>query len=306
MIRRAVLLRSRLAAASLVLVLLAATGEARAEGPHDKAYWHAVIASDFEPLGDVPLPSLLRELSDFLSLPDPELRDAIAYRVLTQWLYVQDRVPVKLRRELVAEWRENLSMGIGDAGTDTVFRRSFSALMLSVAVALDNQSPWLDAGEFDRLLNSALAYLRDERDTRGFDPDKGWIHSVAHTADLLKFLARSRHLAVSEQEAILTAIAGKLSRLDHVLTHGEDERLARAVVAVVARSDADRVVFDAFLEQLKPVPLPALPTPAELAVNQNRKHLAVSLYAMLKTGGRDDPSLDEAAGRVLELLDTMM
>lgn len=299
---RSALRRSGLAAVSLVLVLLAAAGQPRPQGSHDTAYWHAVIENDFAPPGDVPLPSLLRELSGYLSLPDPELRDGIGYRVLTQWLYVQDRVPLKLRRELAAEWRENLSMGIGDAGTDSVFLRSFSALMLSVAVALDNQSPWLDAGEFDRLLESALVYLRDERDTRGFDPEKGWIHSVAHTADLLKFLARSRYLEVSEQGEILAAIADKLSRLDHVLTRGEDERLARAVAAVVARSDADMPVFEVFLERLKPLPLQALPTPERLAVNQNRRHLTVSLYAVLKQGGRDNPALDEAADRVLALL----
>lgn len=269
---------------------------------HDTAYWHAVIKNEFVPPDDASLPSQLRELSSYLSSTDPELRDEIAYRVLTQWLYVQRLVPAELQQELLDEWRSNLSKGIGGEGSDSVFLRSFSALMLSVAVALDNQSPWLDAGEFDCLLKSALAYLRDERDTRGFNPEKGWIHSVAHTADLLKFLARSRYLEVNGQEAILAAIADKVSRLDHVLTHGEDERLARAVAAVVARSDAEMRIFEAFLERLKPLPLQALPTPEQLAVNQNRRHLAVSLYAVLKSGSRDDPALNDAADRVLASL----
>ena len=129
---------------------------------------------------------------------------------------------------------------------------------------------------------------------------------MAHTADLLKFLARSRHLEVSAQRRILTAIADKLARLDHVLTHGEDERLARAVVAIATRPDADIPAFESFLQRLKPAPLHSLPTPEELAANQNRKHLAVSLYAVLSVAGRDDPSLDRTAGRVLELLETMM
>lgn len=295
--------RPLIAAVAFLLLPAAAAGEIPS---HSTAYWHAVIESDFVPPDDASLPSLLRELSGYLSSTDPELRDEIAYQVLTQWLYVQRLVPAELQQELLDEWRGNLSKGIGEAGTDSVFLRSFSALMLSVAIALDNQAPWLDDAEFDRVLQSALAYLRDERDTRGFDPEQGWVHSVAHTADLLKFLARSSHLEVSEQGAILTAIADKLSRLDHVLIHGEDERLARAVAAIVARPDADVSAFDAFLERVKPVRLEGLPTPKELAVNQNRKHLAVSLYAVLKTGGRDDPSPDPAAGRVLELLEAMM
>ena len=147
-----------------------AVGEAPA---HDAAYWHAVIGNDFTPPDDAPLPALLWELNGYLSSTDPELRDDIAYGILTQWLYGRRIVPVELRRELVAVWRENLSKGIGETGTDSVFLRSFSALMLSVAVALDNEAPWLEEREFDRLLASALAYQRDERDTRGFDRDKG-------------------------------------------------------------------------------------------------------------------------------------
>jgi hypothetical protein len=151
-----------------------------------------------------------------------------------------------------------------------------------------------------------LTYLREEQDTRGFDAEKGWMHSVAHTADLLKFLARNRHLELSEQADILTAIAAKLAHVDHVLTHGEDERLARAVVSIVARPDADMPGFQAFLDSLKPVWPGGLPTPAELAVNQNRKHLAVSLYAVLSTDPRDLESLRTAEERVLGLLRTML
>jgi uncharacterized protein DUF2785 len=49
------------------------------------------------------------------------------------------------------------------------------------------------------LLAAALAYLRDERDTRGFDPAKGWIHSTAHTADLVAALARNPQFTPADQ-----------------------------------------------------------------------------------------------------------
>ena len=52
-----------------------------------------------------------------------------------------------------------------------------------------------------------MNYLKDEQDVRGFDARLGWLHSVAHTADLLKFLARSPHLQVQEQAVVLKAIA---------------------------------------------------------------------------------------------------
>lgn len=297
-------MRSRIAVLFGVLLVLTAAdpGEASAPAAHDKSWWRAVIAADFAPPPGTSMDALLLELNGYLASPDPELRDDIAYGVLTNWLYVSRILPPERRGELIGAWRDNLSQEIGERGTDSVFLRSFSALMLSAAAALDNQAPYLDAGEFDRLLASALQYLHDERDTRGFDPEKGWIHSVAHTADLLKFLGRSRHLEVQDQSAILAAVAGKLGTLESVLVHGEDERLARAVLSIVARPDADMTGFEAFLDELRPSVPEGLPTPGELALNQNRRHFLVSLYAILSTDERDPGSLREARVRVLAAL----
>lgn len=290
----------------LLVLIIAAAAQAAPTAPHDKAYWHAIIANDFEPPGDASVPHLAGELSGYLGSPDPELRDEIAYSVLTQWIYVEQRVSARVLRGLVADWRANLSRGIGEQGTDTVFLRSFSALMLSVAAALDNKAPWLDQTGFNLLLADALTYLREEKDTRGFDESKGWIHSVAHTADLLKFLARSRFLAPADQAAILGAIAGKLDAIDHVLVQGEDERLARAVVSVVARPDADMAAFEQFLERLRLARATGLPTRSELALNQNRKHLAVSLHALLATAASEEGSTAQAEEKVLKRLEEML
>lgn len=299
----------RLAFAALAGLACAAAplpGTAYSADVHDKEYWQAVIATEFALPRDASIDRLAGELSGHLGSPDPELRDDVAYGVLTQWLYVRRIVPPALRRELIDTWLGNLVSGVGEQGTDSVFLRSFSALMLSVAAALDNEQPYLEQAEFDRVLRSALAYLHDEQDTRGFDAEKGWVHSVAHTADLLKFLGRSRHLGVRDQSAILAAISEKLAQVDHVLAFGEDERLARAVLSIAARPDADMTAFAAFLDSLKPVPFDGLPTRSALAANQNRKHLAVSLYALLAVDSRDFAGFRQARESVRELLRTML
>jgi hypothetical protein len=275
-------------------------------GLHNKTYWRAVIADDYTPPAATPLPPLARELSAYLGSTDAELRDDIAYSILTQWLYVKRTVPPELRSELIAEWVANLQYQIGDRGKDSVLRRSFSALMLAVAAALDNEAAYLDREGYKALLDAAMGYLRAEQDTRGFDADKGWLHSVAHSADLLKFLGRSRHLQKSEQALILTGIADKLTQVDHALVHGEDERLARAVVSILARPDVDMQAFRAFLAALGQVRGDGLPAVADLSRNQNRKQLVVSLYAVLNTDSRDLASLREAREIVLAELKTMM
>lgn len=295
------------AAAAGCLFVLCATGFAAEEEPavHDKEWWRAVVADESPPPADMSLEALAFELSGYLGSPDPELRDDIAYGVLTRWMYGDRVLPPALRQRLIEAWLANLELGIGEQGTDSVLRRSFSALMLSAAVALDNEAPYLDEPDFRRVLEAAVAYLREERDTRGFEAGKGWIHSVAHTADLLKFLGRSRFLTVADQAMILEAIGDKLTRLDQVLINGEDERLARAVLAIVARPDANARAVAAFVDGLRPERFDS-PTPRVLAVNENRKHVAVSLHALLSIDERDAPSLTTARESVEALLKSTM
>lgn len=268
----------------------------------DKAFWQAVIKNEFKVPAAVPLPALLGELSAMLGSPDPELRDDIAYSVLANWIYRQRVVPIEERLRLLEAWEANLKTGIGSRNTNAVILRSFSALSLGVLVILDNEAPYLERPVFGRVLNAALSYLKAEQDVRGFDDRLGWLHSVAHTADLVKFLARNPHLQVPEQALILTAIADKLSVVDTPLVHGETERLARAVQSIVARADFDEARFAAWLKTMAPIRRTAAPTAATLAIDQNRRDLRVALLMVLSTDRRDLPGLTRARALVLESL----
>jgi hypothetical protein len=300
-------LARRFAAVLAVLMVVSLSGDNTAARPaHDKAFWKAIADNKYAVPAGVSAAALIDELSGYLGSPDPELRDDIAYTTLVNWIYRDRIVPVGLRRRLVGEWTRNLSNGIGEQGTDTVFRRSFSALALGVLAILDNEAPYLEKPEFDALLTSALTYLRAERDTRGFDPAKGWIHSVAHTADLLKFLGRNRHLVPAQQKLILDGVAAKMDKVAGVLTHGEDERLARAVLSICARPDFDEAAFRAWVPALVPVRSAEPPTPAVLAAGQNRRNLAVSLYAVLSTDSRDLAGIRAAREIVLATLKKFM
>src|SRR5262249_36517924 len=171
-------------------------------------------------------------------------------------------------RPLIARLRANLTRGIGERDTDSVFGRSFSALMLSVVVARDNADPFLDASSWHEIETAALVYLAAEQDLRGYDADKAWAHPAAPTADLLKFLGRSRYLDTAGQRQFLDAIAGKLTTASVVFTHGEDERFARAVLSLTARMDFDETRFAAWLQQAKPT-VPEHPAVAQLRASQN-------------------------------------
>jgi uncharacterized protein DUF2785 len=249
---------------------------------HDVAFWRAVARDHYTPPRGGDVPALTLELVDLLSSPDPELRDEIAYATLASWIYQQKIVEAAALGTTVDRLLANLTHRIGERDTDSVFGRSFFALVLSVVVARDNAAPFLGPDAWRRIEAAAFAYLAAEQDLRGYDPEKGWMHSAAHTADLLKFLARSRYLDGPGQRRYLDAIAAKLTTASVVFTHGEDERYARAVLSVAARSDFDESQFAAWLQRIRPG-VPAHPTVAQLRAAQNWKNLLAKLEVLLSS-----------------------
>jgi len=178
---------------------------------------------------------LTPELLSWLGSVDGELRDEFAYPILAAWIERGEYTPDELR-SMARRMVDNLGAGLGEDGTDSVFLRTFSALILMELVAYDNAHPFLEEDEVLGLLDSALSYLRRERDLRGYVQGPGWAHAVAHTADLLMMLARSRHADASELERLLDGVADKLLEpVGTIYLCQEDERLAYAALTVLRR-----------------------------------------------------------------------
>jgi hypothetical protein len=131
----------------------------------------------------------------------------------------------------------NLDKGIGETASDTVFLRAFSVLLLAEIVHNDNRKSLLEEDQVKRILEKGLWYLQSERDPRGHVPVKGWAHTLAHTADLLLVLGRNRNTEEADLLNILTAVSYKMVHsTHHVYIHGEDDRLASAVIEILRRN----------------------------------------------------------------------
>lgn len=290
------------------ILLLAAAG-AVPTAARDAAFWRHLAESGYTvPEGTSPA-ALLVETSAFLGSPDATLRDGVAYAVAAEWIVRKKLVEPADLRPLLDLWAANLKRGIGETGNDGVLLRSFSALDLSLLAARDLQTPYLAPAELKGLLDAALAYLAAERDLRGYEPGKGWLHATAHTADLLKFLARNPRLPREEAARILPAIGVKLRDAGQVFAWGEDERLASAVLAVLKREDADPAVLDAWLAQLTGAASGLWEAPAldvkQFAAVQNGKHVLSRLHVLLSVVPEPTPAVVQARGRVLHALEQL-
>ena len=283
---------------ALALVLIA--GTAHADTAHDRVFWRSIVQNQYAVPENENADALTRELIEMLASPDPDLRDNLGYTILSTWIRDPQKLSAAQLQTVTTSCRANLRRGLGESGTDSVFRRSFSALCLASIAERE-----LDAESFRGLLTDAIAYLKDERDVRGYDATKGWIHSTAHTADLLKALASHAQFTKDDQRAVLAAIAGKLSSVREVYTQGEQNRLAKAVVAIMMRADFDETVFDAWLEGLKSSDRAVIANrpfkPEELATLQNRTYMLESLAARLSME-KLSPGASGARDKVLAIL----
>ena len=213
-------------------------------------YWDQVQAADFEVPADRPLDDLTAELTTMLGSTDPEVRDGTAFPALATWIQrgVYDDLLAGLGDGMVA----GLSVGLGESGTDTVFRRSFSALIVGACIERDNDQHLLPVGKILDWGDRVAVWFLTELDTRGFVPDKGWAHAVAHGADTLGALGDSPHLGAAEHEAILDVLAERLLRppVDQPLTAGEPDRMAAATMQILRRDTLGTDVLEPWVHRL--------------------------------------------------------
>jgi hypothetical protein len=182
----------------------------------ERAFWQSVAEAEYALPSGHALADLTEELLGYLGSTDAGLRDDVALTTLAAWIDAGHYTAAELR-SIAARMARNLRQGLGESGSDTVFLRSFSALILGSVIDCDNAHAFLEPGEARQILDQALDYLAGERDLRGFVAGKGWAHSAAHTADLLTYLARSRHLRAGELRQIVGAIADKvLAPIEHI------------------------------------------------------------------------------------------
>ena len=273
--------------ASLVAALVLGSALAQASPAEDRgfAFWKALSLDCRVPEGGSAA-ALVDEAVGFLGSRSSEWRDEIGYGVVASCVYQKRALSGEERRALVERLTGNLLRGVGESGTDSVLLRSFSALDLSILAALEDEAPALDAAGYRRLVDAAFAYLRDERDLRALEPGVGWIHATAHTADLLKFLARDARFAPADAQRLLEAVAAKLITPGApVFTHAEEERLAAAVASLVRRSDFDLGILDPWLGRFvaaeKQVWREAPPQQALLDAAQNGRSFLRCLYVTL-------------------------
>ncbi len=242
----------------------------------------AIAPADFLPLPERGLRSLVDAMAANIGSPDPVLRDDLIYSALYHWI-TGDQLPAPLLRKLFRTVldEQHLFYGSGESGTDTVFTRTFSVLVVALLLDSHCRHPFLKPVEVKYALERVLAYAAEERDFRGYTLDHGWAHAGAHTADALDELARCTELDADDLTAILVTIRS-LAGNSVPYIHQEDERLSVAMVGVISCSALAPEALAAWIDSFADL----IDAPGEFPGNYYRRvnliHCLRSLYFRLR------------------------
>jgi hypothetical protein len=211
-------------------------------------YWRQVLERGLEVPTDRPLDELTAELTRMLGSPDPVERDRTAYPALGTWIDrgVYDELLPGLGDGMAA----GLEVGLGEQGTDTVFRRAFSVLVLATVIERDTKEFLLPAEQVLRWGDKIVGWYLRERDLRGYVEGKGWAHAIAHGADAIAALAGSRHFGVPELTVLLDVIADRIAISETPLLSGEPDRMTHAVMEVLRRDLVPLSVVEPWVRRL--------------------------------------------------------
>ncbi|MEU7555046.1 DUF2785 domain-containing protein [Streptomyces sp. NPDC044571] len=257
--------------------------------------WQAVEDAGYGVPEGHDLDDLVAGLSRALADSDPEVRDGAAYSVLATWI-ARGVIDAPRRRALGDEMAARFA-------DPRIQARTFAPLVLDMLVEAGEFSPaWVDA--------FAHWYVAEE-DLRGHDDTLGWLHAVAHGADLLA--AFGLRPEVDPVRMLGLGAARLLAPTPYVFDQQEDDRLALALAQVLNRPGLTGEQATGWLPPLEEGIRSMGRGPAPVCASNTMRTLR-QLYYLADQGVRPHPGADrvpmrhgpvlrQALAAVLDLVD---
>ncbi len=229
--------------------------------------WYAVAAADYAVPENGEVPGLVDELTLMLASEDPVVRDQLAYSILATWIDRDVLSPSQLD-QLGDQMAKRFT-------ADAIQARTFAPLILDCVVSKGRFSQvWFDA---------FAAWYPYEDDLRGFDPQLGWLHAVAHGADLLGAFG---HHPRARPELLLSVASERLTRpAAEVWRDHEHDRLGYAIALTLTRRELTERTAVQWLDPIADnwASRGSGPPPAEVS---NAVHTLRMVYVLATTGVR--------------------
>lgn len=207
--------------------------------------------NEYKLLEEINYEELTSEMLAKIGVTDPELRDDLIYMVMANWIMddIYNKEELKQIFKICLD-EDHLYYKLGEKKGDSVFTRTFSALILAVLYHKDYEIDFLNLQEFQEGAEKVINYYSKEKDLRGYIKEKGWAHSAAHGADILLEIAKSKKAKKRILMELLKAIIDKSQIEEYIYFNGEDERIARAVKNAMKNVNLDDELLNKWFRDL--------------------------------------------------------
>ena len=224
---------------------------------------------------------ILFELIKHIGNLDSYIRDSLVYPCLAHLLHDNHLDKNKLN-EITRLFISNdyLFYDIENKEEYSVLKRSFTTLQLVILVYVNNRDNVFEEGLFEEVIDKFFKYFESEKNYIGFKEEVGWMHSIAHSADLFGQIFKAKELKASQAEAALNLIKDKFLIYDYNYISDEDERMTTAIVSLVNRNIVSKEFWLEWLEGFNQFTKPK-DYPLIYFLKNNRKNLLRSLYFRL-------------------------
>jgi hypothetical protein len=215
----------------------------------NKQFLRSIADKQYEIPDDIDCFAFAEALLANFSSPDEELRDGLSSMILASGIIDKQRLTDEQLRKLllIALDNEHLFYRIGEVGTDSVFMRSFSNLIVAAILYTDARASRLPPEAVQQVKAALLRYAREEQDWRGYIRGKGWAHAMAHLADALDECAQHPAMSRGDREEIMKMVSA-LARLPEPLYHEEDVRLATVAYHIIGCKQVEDEFLSAWLQ----------------------------------------------------------
>ncbi len=240
--------------------------------------------NEFRPQDESELLSIIPEMLLHIGVTDSYLRDDLIHTAFGTWILGYDIISQKQLHELLFTVMSEQYMfyKIGEQGTDTVFQRSFSILLLPILLIAHRTKPFLTSDEVRQIKRNLISYLKSEKDRRGFVKEKGWAHAIAHAADAIDDLVQCPEMVEIDLKEILETLHIVISVQDTAYVYGEDERLVTVVIAIIRRGLLSDSELDRWIRDFSEAVFAIHSVPQNFIIRTNVKNFLQALYFRLQ------------------------
>lgn len=181
---------------------------------------------------------LINNISD-LEIFDPKIRDELVYVVFCTWIlngYISKKALHEVLTILLSD--NYIYFNIDSNLLKYAVKRTFSWLIIAAIIEYDNKSSFLTKSELRIVLSSLKRYFESEKKYTGYSLKYGWVHSIAHCADVLLELLRSKNVSDKDKDGISLLIIRIITQTKEYFVYREEERLCKAIFSYKGKNNS--------------------------------------------------------------------